>query len=69
MQQCSVDVLLLKPVEAALALGISLKSLWSLTAPRGPLPVVRLGRSVRYPVEGLNRWILDNQQLSNKCEE
>jgi predicted DNA-binding transcriptional regulator AlpA len=50
--------LLLKPREAAAALGLSEKSLWSLTQPRGPIPVVRVGeRSVRYSVAALEKWI------------
>lgn len=29
-------------------LGISERSLWSFTTPRGCLPAVRIGRSIRY---------------------
>jgi excisionase family DNA binding protein len=49
--------LLLTALEAAQALRISERKLWDLTAPRGPIRVVRLGRSVRYPVDELRRWI------------
>ncbi len=49
--------LLLTAKEAAAALGISERLLWSLSAPRGPLPVVRLGGAVRYPVAELERAI------------
>ena len=40
-------IALLMPKEAAAALGISARKLWSLTA-SGDVPCVRIGRSVRY---------------------
>jgi len=41
--------LLLSAREAAFQLGgISLRHLWALTAPRGPIPCVKLGRRVFY---------------------
>ena len=46
--------------EAAKALGISERMLWSLTAPRGTIPAVRIGTCVLYPVSGLQAW-LDRQ--------
>jgi hypothetical protein len=54
--------LLLTARDAANALAISEKPLWTLTAPRGPIPMIRVGeRSVRYSVTALQRWI-DQQQ-------
>ncbi len=52
--------LALRPREAAKALGISERMLWSLTAPRGTVPAVRIGTCVLYPVTGLQAW-LDRQ--------
>ena len=52
--------LALRPREAAKALGISERMLWSLTAPRGTVPAVRIGTCVLYPVAGLQAW-LDRQ--------
>jgi hypothetical protein len=52
--------LALRPREAAKALGISERMLWSLTAPRGAIPAVRIGTCVLYPVTGLQAW-LDRQ--------
>ncbi len=49
--------LLLRSCDAARALAISERSLWSLTAPCGPIPCVRLGRSVRYAPEDLAEFI------------
>ncbi len=52
--------LALRPREAAKALGISERMLWSLTAPRGRIQSVRVGSCVLYPVTGLQAW-LDRQ--------
>ena len=57
--------LLLTPKQAAVALAISPKTLWSLTAPRGPIPMIRVGeRSVRYSVVALQRWIEQQQTMA-----
>ncbi len=48
--------LLLKPKEAAKALSISPRKLWSLTASQQG-EVVRIDRSVWYSLESLNRFI------------
>ena len=48
--------LLLSVREAATAMGICEKTLWTLTQ-AGEIPVVRIGRAVRYPVDGLREWI------------
>ena len=55
------DRLAVPPREAARLLSISERTLWGLTAPRGPIPAVRLGRSVRYDVAALRRWLADHQ--------
>ena len=54
--------LLLTPCEAAEALSICEKSLWSLTAPRGPIKCVRLGRSVRYSPDALRAFVAQQSQ-------
>ena len=51
-----VGQLLLTPRQAAEALQISERKLWSMKA-SGEIPHVLLGRSVRYPVADLQRWI------------
>lgn len=57
--------LLLTPREAAELLGISERTLWSLSVPRGPIPAVRVGvRSVRYSVAALERWISEQQVVA-----
>lgn len=60
--QSRVDRLLLTAREAAKSLAISTRSLWSLTQPRGPLPCVRIGRSVRYDFRDLEKWIEGQKQ-------
>lgn len=56
-----VESLALRPRDAAKALGISARTLWGLTAPRGPIPCLRIGhgkrRSVLYPVADLQSWL------------
>lgn len=51
-----IEPLLLRPSEAALALGIGRSKLYALLA-SGELPVVRIGRCVRIPRDALERWI------------
>jgi predicted DNA-binding transcriptional regulator AlpA len=53
----TIAPLLLSAREAARALSICEKSLWTLTAPRGPIPCIRIGRSVRYSPTDLQSWI------------
>lgn len=48
--------LALRPREAAAALGISDRKLWSLTA-ANEVPHTRLGRALLYPIDGLRRWL------------
>lgn len=52
----AAPTLLLKPREAAAALSISERALWSLTS-RGEVPCVRLGRSVRYEPSALAAFV------------
>lgn len=56
-KDASSQRLLLKPREAAQALGVSSGTLWNLTQPRGPIPAIHVGRLVRYPTEALEAWI------------
>jgi excisionase family DNA binding protein len=48
--------LLLSPREAAAALGISERTLWSLTQARD-VPSLRIGRLVKYRNEALTAWL------------
>jgi excisionase family DNA binding protein len=50
--------LLIGADEAARLLGVSRKTLWNHTAPRGDgIPAVKLGRVVRYSPAELEQWI------------
>ena len=51
--------LLLRPAEAAVAIGVSRSRLYQLLA-SGELPSVRLGRTVRVPVAALQAWIAEH---------
>jgi hypothetical protein len=63
----NAPTLLLTARDAARALAVSEKTLWSLTTPRGPIPALRVGeRSLRYSVSALAKWI-DAQPLATAC--
>lgn len=51
--------LALRAKQAAAALGISARKLWSLTA-ENAIPHVRIGKAVLYPVNAIQAW-LDEQ--------
>lgn len=55
-QRVAEGARLLTVGEAAYALNIGKRSLWRLIA-SGELPSVRIGRSVRVPIEGIDRLI------------
>lgn len=55
----SKDRLLLRVPEAAEALGISRSQMYQLVA-AGVVPVIRIGRSVRVPIEALRQWVGEN---------
>jgi excisionase family DNA binding protein len=63
MSEKMIERLLLSPREAAKALSICEKTLWTITQ-GGKIPVVRIGRAVRYPVDGLQEWIRRQSQES-----
>ncbi len=48
--------LALRPREAAKALGIGERLLWSKTN-AGEIPCVRIGRVIVYPIEQLREWL------------
>jgi len=41
------DVVCLRPKQAAKALNVSIRTLWALSAPRGPIPCIRVGHGKR----------------------
>ena len=51
-----VPCLALRPREAAKALGIGQRLLWTMTN-TGEVPSVKLGRAVVYPIADLERWL------------
>jgi hypothetical protein len=56
VELCPVPRLLLTPIEAAAALGISPRLLWSKTK-IGEIPCLRIGKAVRYSPTALQAWI------------
>ena len=55
------DRLLLRATETSQMLGISARKLWSMTA-GGEIPCLRMGKSVRYNLESLRRWIAQREK-------
>jgi hypothetical protein len=49
--------LLISAKHAANALSISERTLWGITAPRGPLPAVKIGTRVLYDPADLTKYI------------
>ncbi len=54
--------LALSTKEAAAALGISERTLYALTAPRGDLRSVKAGSRTLYPVADIQSWLAQNEQ-------
>ncbi len=60
------DKLLLTTSQAAELLNVSEKTLWNHTAPRGNcIPAVRLGKTLRYSRQALERWITTQVEPKN----
>ena len=62
------DRLLLSARDAAAALSISERTLWSITAPRGDLPCVRVGQRILYGVDDLRAWIDEHKSAPADAE-
>jgi excisionase family DNA binding protein len=53
-----MERMLLRPAEAAEAIGVSRSRMYELLA-SGELPSIRVGRTVRVPVAALHAWIAE----------
>ena len=53
--------LLLSATDASKTLGICEKSLWSMTVPRGNIPVVRVGSRRLYSRDSLKKWAAEQE--------
>ena len=62
------DSIALRPREIAKLLGISQRTLWSLSFPRGDIPCARIGhgkrKSVLYSIVHDQAWLADQTQAS-----
>ncbi len=58
--------LALRQREAAEAIGVSPRTLWSWTQ-SGDVPHIRRGKTILYPVEALRRWL--NKQATQAAAE
>lgn len=60
-----MEKLLLRPIEAAEAIGLGRSKTYQLIS-SGAIPSVRIGKSVRVPVVALRKWI--EKQLQEQIE-
>jgi excisionase family DNA binding protein len=56
------EKLLYSARETAAMLGLSQKTVWSISTPRGTLPVVRVGSRTLYSKTDLEAWIESQRQ-------
>ena len=62
-----MDKLLLRPTEAADLIGVGRSKVYALLA-SGELPSIRIGGSVRVPLDALRDWIANRLRLSVPAE-
>jgi excisionase family DNA binding protein len=60
-----MDAILIRAEEAGKLLGLGRSKIYEMLA-SGELPVVRVGRSVRVPVEALREWVSRQTRPSNE---
>ena len=65
MRVAEVPRLALRPAEAARALGLSERTLWTL-ADEGRIPSVRVGKLRLFPVEMLAAWLRTQAEQAEK---
>jgi excisionase family DNA binding protein len=58
------DRIALSADELAERLGLSRKTIFNHTAPRGTLRPIRIGSSVRYALDEIDRWLAERQEQS-----
>jgi len=64
--QNTTEKFLLTPRETAAAMGICERTLYGLTK-AGELPVVRIGRAVRYSMDDIRAWIKKSKKFSESA--
>ena len=61
-----LPLLALRPKDAAKALGIGERLLWSMTN-RGEIPHLRLGKkAILYPIAELERWLTERARAGDR---
>lgn len=61
------EKLALRPREVCELLGVSPRTLWAWTK-EGRIPHVRIGRTLRYPVEELRSWLRQQTNYESNSE-
>src|SRR4051812_25555700 len=52
--------------QASRLLALSLRTLWGLTTPRGPIPGIKVGRLVRYRRVDLEAWAAGEAEAARR---
>ncbi len=60
-----MEKLLIKPSEVAQICGIGRSLVYELIA-RKEIPSIRLGRCIRVPIESLQRWLKDRENITSE---
>lgn len=60
--EVGVPKLALSPKEAAVAIGVSEKTLWSITAPRGMLKCCKVGTRTLYRPSDIDAFLIESQE-------
>lgn len=50
------NTLAMRPREAAKAIGVSERTLWTWTH-NNEIPHIRMGKAILYPINGLRKWL------------
>jgi uncharacterized protein YbbK (DUF523 family) len=67
-ENSEIPRLLLSAKDAARAMAVCPRTLWSLSKPRGPIKVVRLGKRTLYSVDELKSYVRQQTEGQQQVE-
>jgi excisionase family DNA binding protein len=63
IEEYSMETLLLRASEVQIALGLCRSKVYEMMS-SGELPIIRIGRSVRVPADGLRDWVESRRAIT-----